>query len=328
MSTYILRKGVAQLSNLVDGGAAMSGSVANRYLFVDVNNGSDSNDGTSLDQAYATIEKAFDMCKTANGGQSGDIVFIMPGTYEEDVSILDYSAYASYVRVIGQGSRGTVPGVYWASDDGASSNCLIAGAVGWSFENIRFACPSAAAAVVVPCTQGTGWSSAIGIRTQFVDCYFDGLTTGLYGIDLHGAPYNVEIRNCKFAFIQNSSNNAYAIVSTNTSYADAYRAVIDGCWFHECDNFIDASLNVSRITNCYFQESGAYAATTIIDLRSGTRGENCVSGNVFDGGADYSNTGGFYANASTPGNWTGNICSDTAETEVGDNGFTLSAPAA
>ena len=118
------------------------------------------------------------------------------------------------------------------------------------------------------------------------------------------------------------------LASGPDSYADAYRVEILDCWFYECDNFIDASLNVSRIQGCTFSESGAYAATVIIDLRSGTRGENCVSGNVFDGGADYSNTGGFYANAAAPGDWTGNVCGDTGEAEVGDNGFTISAPAA
>ena len=42
--------------------------------------------------------------------------------------------------------------------------------------------------------------------------------------------------------------------------------------------------------------------------------------------ADYSQAGGFYANAGNPGGWAGNVSQDTAEAEVGDNGWTIAVP--
>jgi len=64
----------------------------------------------------------------------------------------------------------------------------------------------------------------------------------------------------------------------------------------------------------------------MLDLRGGSQGKNIVVGNHFCG--DYSNTGGYYANAASPGNWTGNFAEDVAEAEVGDNSLTIAAPAA
>jgi len=68
------------------------------------------------------------------------------------------------------------------------------------------------------------------------------------------------------------------------------------------------------------------ATTTYINLGTGSFGYNQVVGNYFDG--DYSNTGGYYANAANPGMWVGNIAEDVAEAEVADNGFTILPPAA
>ena len=198
------------------------------------------------------------------------------------------------------------------------------GAVGWRITGFRFYVPSAAAGIVVPCTQAPYGASAIGIRTVIDNCYFDGsVYTGLYGIDLHGAPYNVNIINNIFAFM--NGGTSFGIASTNTGYADAYRAYIANNWFHESDGGIDASLNVSVVANNIFQDGGVTTMTTPLDLRAGTRGENVVTGNVF--GGDYSNTGGYYANAANPGNWVGNVAEDVAEAEVGDNGFTIAVPA-
>ena len=64
----------------------------------------------------------------------------------------------------------------------------------------------------------------------------------------------------------------------------------------------------------------------MLDLRGGSQGENIVVGNSFSG--DYSNTGGYYANAANPGNWVGNVAEDVLEAEVADNGFTVAVPAA
>ena len=111
------------------------------------------------------------------------------------------------------------------------------------------------------------------------NCYFDGsVYTGLYGIDLHGAPYNVNIVNNIFGFM--TAVGGFGIASTNTGYADAYRALIANNWFHESVGGIDASLNVSAVYGNWFQAHGVNTMATVLDLRLGTRGENLVSMNV------------------------------------------------
>ena len=104
---------------------------------------------------------------------------------------------------------------------------------------------------------------------------------------------------------------------------------IQGNTFLENENHIVSNargFNVSVIADNIFHEGVLIAATLMVDLRGGSRGENIVTRNIFKG--DYSNTGGYYANAANPGMWIGNIAEDIAEAEVGDNGFTIAVPAA
>lgn len=290
----------------------------------------DSNDGIDPDAPLATIQGIINRTIALNAGTGTrqpvlgnyDVIFVS-GPVTEAVTITDYTTMASYVSLIGVGPSDFSP--TWDSG-AAASPCMVAGAVGWRISGFRFYVPSAAAAIVVPSTQAPYGANAIGIRTIIDNNYFDGsVNTGLYGIDLHGAPYNVEIYDNKFAFL--NSGASFGIVSTNTGLADAYRARIENNWFHESDGGIDASLNVSLIRNNVFQTGGVTTMAMVIDLRLGTQGENMVVGNAF-GDADYSQPGGFWANAANPGSWAGNTSEDTAEAEVGDNAWTIAPPAA
>lgn len=294
-------------------------------LYVDSghNNATAVGDGTDPDNPLTTVQQAINnlVAWYAIGEEVDYSTIIVSGAVTESISVLDYTAHPSYVTIAGIGPSPFSP--YWDSG-AANSPCIVLGAVGWRVTGIRFYVPGNAAAVVVPCTQAPYGADAIGIRTVIDNCYFDGsVNTGLYGIDLHGAPYNVSIMNNMFGFINDVG--ACGIVSTNTGYADAYRTYISGNWFHESVGAIDASLNVSAIVGNVFSVDGVTAMTTVIDLRGGTQGESIVCGNCF-GDADYSNVGGFYANAGNPGGWAGNSSEDTAEAEVGDNGWTIAPP--
>jgi hypothetical protein len=289
---------------------------------------SDNNDGTDPDAPMATIQGLINRTIAANTGAAYlgvplgnyDVIYVS-GPVNEAVTITDYTTMASYVSLIGVGPSDFSP--TWDSG-GANDPCFVCGPVGWRISGFRFYVPANAAAVVVPCTQAPYGANAIGIRTIIDNNYFDGsVNTGLYGIDLHGAPYSVEIYNNKFAFM--TAGGAFCIASTNTAYADAYRVRISGNWFHESVGGIDASLNVSLIDNNVFQPFGVHTMATVIDLRLGTRGENFVCKNCF-GDADYSNVGGFFANAGAPGGWSGNSSEDVLEAEVGDNGWTIAPP--
>jgi hypothetical protein len=293
-----------------------------RELFVDKTNGVDTNDGLTPEYALKTMTglkaKLLSYGSTANGWT----VYVFSGYFEESVVIPDYEDYPSYIKIIGVGNDYYSPSWYSGS---ATEPCFVMGAVGWTISGFRFYVPATDAGIIVPCTIGTGWADAIGIRTKIENCYFDGsVYTGKYGIDLHGAPYNVSIRNNKFGFL--TASGACGIVSTETSYADAYRTEIVGNWFHESTGGIDASLNVSLITDNVIQAGGANTMTTCLDLRGGTIGKNIVTNNHFNG--DYSNTGGYYAGTSD--DWIGNFASDVAEiTEVdATTGITFAIPAA
>lgn len=295
-------------------------------LYVDSghNNAIAVGDGTDPENPLTTVQQAITNLVNwyALGEEVDYSTIIVSGAVSEAISITDYTTHPSYVTIAGIGPSPFSP--YWDSG-AANSPCLILGAVGWRVTGFRFYVPGNAAAIVLPCTQAPYGANAIGIRTVIDNCYFDGsVNTGLYGIDLHGAPYNTTIINNIFGFINDVG--ACGIVSTNTGYADAYRAYIANNWFHESVGGIDASLNVSVVKDNLFHADGVTAMTVPLDLRGGTQGENFVVGNYF--GGDYSNTGGYYANAGNPGNWVGNFAEDVAEAEVGDNGITVLVPAA
>ena len=118
---------------------------------------------------------------------------------------------------------------------------------------------------------------------------------------------------------------------TDSTHTNPYECHVLNCNFWENENHIGSlgairSFNVSRFQGNTFHEGEIIACTIKLDLRGGSRGNNIVTGNVF--GGDYSETGGYFAHAGDPGNWIGNIAQDTAEAEVGDNGFTIAPPAA
>jgi hypothetical protein len=108
--------------------------------FVDATNGSDSNSGTSRQQAWKTIQKA------ANTVQSGKTVSVLAGNYSERVRVSQsgasgapitfeaergvstngFTVYASYISIIGFDISNTVDA--WVDGWGIyvkGSNCVI-----------------------------------------------------------------------------------------------------------------------------------------------------------------------------------------------------------
>lgn len=298
-------------------------------LYVDPshNNATAAADGTDPENPCLTLGQAITNLVNFETAFSEDLdhsVIQVSGGLDESLSVLDYTAYPEYLTIQGVGPSPW--GVVWENSNAADPIAVL-GAVGWRITGFRFYVPEAATGVVIPCTQAPYGGNAIGIRTVIDNCYFDGsVYGGIRGIDLHGAPYNINIINNIFAFM--TSAPGACIASTNTGYADAYRAYIANNWFHESLIGIDASLNVSVVAGNLFQAHGVTTMATVVDLRLGTRGENLVSGNVFES-ADYSQAAGtaYWANAANPGMWAGNVSGDTAEAEVGDNGWTIAPPA-
>lgn len=178
------------------------------------------------------------------------------------------------------------------------------------------------------------WDATNNASGAVIDgCRFFGGWSGLYGINLSGAPYNVRILSNEFAEIRSTggAGTAYAIITTTSSQAEALEAQIVGNVFVDNENHVGSlgavrSFNVSLIQNNIFG-AGKYIPTTIkLDLRSGHGGHNVVVGNLFAG--DYSNPGGYYDSTDSVSCWVGNFAQDLLESEVGDNGITVLPPAA
>jgi len=295
-------------------------------------NASDQNDGTDPTAPMASLQGLINRTLATNGGtstrrpivQSFDTIFVM-GDITEAVTILNNSLIGSFVNLIGIGL--TQRGPLWRSG-AAASPCLVAGGIGWVISGFRFAPHTAAAGIVVPNTSAPYGANAVGTGTVIEGNIFDGAVEvggGLIGVDLHGAPAEVVIRGNQFKDLANIGATAAAILATNVATADPAHAVIEGNHFVGCNLFIDASLDESLVKDNVFAYSAVVASITV-DLRAGGVGLNTVTGNDF-GQADYSNVGGFWANAGAPGSWVGNTSADIAEAEVGDNGLTVLPPA-
>ena len=196
---------------------------------------------------------------------------------------------------------------------------------GWTIEGFTFEAGTEGTSILL---NGTGSTGAY--KSTIRNCRFDGLWGGLYGINFVGAPHRVTIENCEFLEWRSPGGAAFAIIVTDSSDSNPYECHIRNNVFWENENHVgslaaDRAWNLSEFTGNIFHEGELIAATLMLDLRGGTRGNNIVTQNVFCG--TYSNAGGYYANAGSPGMWVGNIAEDVASPQVADNGFTVAVPA-
>jgi len=100
-----------------------AGKFATKRYYVDVTNGSDSNDGLTLAAAFATIKKAINECKatTPYGANKLDYIFIAPGLYPEG----DIYQEGHGTHLIGLGLRGADSGVR-IIPDADPTHCILA----------------------------------------------------------------------------------------------------------------------------------------------------------------------------------------------------------
>jgi len=98
MSTYILRKGVSHLADLVDGNASFVqlAAAGGTVYYVDAANGSDANEGTTPDKARATILSAYTSC---TDGANDIVALIANGTSNTLSAKLVWSK--SYTHLVG-----------------------------------------------------------------------------------------------------------------------------------------------------------------------------------------------------------------------------------
>lgn len=285
-------------------------------LYVDAGHAeaSDNNDGTDPRAPKATVQSAVDSSLLVPYSW-----IVVSGSVEESVVTPDYATGPNYVSIVGGGISRYSPS--WQSD-AADVASLDMRAVGWRVSGFRFYGNASAAAVVLRHTD-TG-ANDIAIRTVIEDCYFDGLTTGLYGIESHGC-YDVWVKDCTFSLWHNAGGTAHAMYVSTTPLAIPYRNHIVGCLFYDCDNGAVWPSNGSFFYYNMFQPIGyAYSMTQVLNTSvvANPGDDNVVFGNFMPG--DYSIAGGYRPGAADA--WLGNFADDTAEAEVGDNGITIARP--
>ena len=280
------------------------------------------NDGTDPNNPVSTITAAMARLVAfhalASVQAEGSVIKVAPGTYTDNITI-DRTSYPADCSIVG-GANSKFD-VVWVP---AAGDALTIDQSGWVVDGFHFQ----------PAADGAGvhltWAAGAGAEDTYIqNCFFDGRWgTGLYGIELEGAPANVTVQNNRFAEF---STGEPCIVVRSCNQASPYQNHFFGNTFQECVEYIT---NIAEGYNaCIFQgnvfaeASGALAATTTyIDLGGPGIGYNVVTGNIF--GGDYSNAGGYTAEGAGTDNWVGNVAADVLEAEVADNGFTIAQPAA
>ena len=298
-------------------------------LFVDENhpNASADADGTDPENPLDSIQTAITRLTSfatsmATSLEGSVIVVAAEATIAESVVINPTAPKGCYI--LGAGADSHRP--TWTAAT-AVGTALTLRQEGWTVEGFTFEVGAAGQAIQLIEVPASSYSA---YKTTIRNCRFDGLWGGLYGVNFVGAPHRVVIEGCEFLEFRRGDSSAYAIIVTDSAHANPYECHVRNNVFWENENHIGSlnglhGFNVSTFIGNVLHEGELIAATIMLDLRGGSRGNNIVVGNYFCG--DYSNVGGYYAHAGTPGNWVGNFAEDVAEVTVGDNGITIAVPA-
>ena len=188
-----------------------SQDISGSTYFVDNNSGSDSNDGTSWNDAFKTFEKAavisnIDIASGLNRYARRNTMYYCADT--ETVTITTFPNKCD-VRGCGSYDANSMPGI---TGNHAPVN---AGNYGTRFFNIWFKAAAAAAPTI------TLTSSSSGI--QFIGCTFSGNATSTIAIQATASPF-LKVIGCRF-------EGAYATSDITFGAGEAGGTEIIGCRF-------------------------------------------------------------------------------------------------
>lgn len=308
------RAGVLGVPGTIWYGKVSGHTAPNLYVEAAHPGANDDNDGTDPNYPKETVQAAVDSAFL----ETRSTIYVR-GHIEESVVTPDYVTGPSYVNIVGLGPSRY--GTSWQSDNVALPS-LDMRAVGWRVSGFRFYGNTGAAAIELRHTDSG--ANDIAIRTIIDHCYFDGLTTGLYGIWSHGC-YDVWITNCTFSLWHNGAGTATGLYCATTPLAIPYRNHIVDCHFFDSDNHMIYPMNGSFIRRCMFQKTGyAYTATQVLQTSVGGNpgDDNVVWDNRLTGA--YTVAGGYTAGAAD--RWEGNFSENIAHANVADNGWTVGPP--
>ena len=254
-SSYILKKGVSRLVDLADGAVASLPFVGTQ-IWCDPVNGSDGNDGTAPDRAYATFAPAY-AALTAN---KNDVLFIIGGaTALNPSTAITWSK--SYTHLIGL--TGNLPGMgqrarivntsgndlavlftlsgngcivknvqfFDGKDSAADGACVLVSGSRNYFENV-FIAGMGDATASGPFSRAGSYSLKVsGAENAFVDC-----TIGLDTIERTAANSELIVSGIRNRFIHcdfrsYSTTAGKFLVKIDNSGGDLRDTIFDDCLF-------------------------------------------------------------------------------------------------
>jgi hypothetical protein len=314
-STYILRKGHATYSDLIDD-QPFGGRIR-----LDTVNGNDGNSGETWSSAKKTMSSALDAVQTA-----GQIDFVGDVREELTGSNLKFD-----ITIRGMGSlhhpdlpsSSYHPGAsMWrppASPTAATPLLDLRGR-GWNFANIAFDCPVDDTAVVLSRNALSATSEYDASHASFIGCRF---LSGLHGIEDAGGGNNITIKDCEFAGMTGAaiygSSTAVANPRVWKIYNNIFPSHVGGALGNV--THIDAALNESIIE---WNKFGTVVSTALyVDLTGGN--DNIVTNNFMMGAY---NTGDYISG--TGDSWFGNQAISISFGTSGTNasGVTIGVPEA
>jgi len=186
----------------------------------------DNNHGTNPLAPKATVQSAVDSRFLVEGSM---IAIAPTATVAESVVIAN--TRPEQCTIVGQGNPEWGP--TWTSG-AVDEDALTVRQAGWTIANIRFVCPSEAAAIRLEHDGAT----VAADRTQIVSNDFDGLWSGLYGISSYGQADQVFIRGNRFHELNSAGNAAAAILLDLTPWALPFLWVVEDNIFQENDRHI------------------------------------------------------------------------------------------
>jgi hypothetical protein len=287
------------------------------YVDFDHPAANDANSGTDPDAPLATIQQAVDNLQH----DFDQIIVRSIDPAGENVVTPISTATFSYVSIIGVGDTPYSP--LWLPRV-TTLPCLDVSTIGWNISGFKFGVTLNGSAIDLHF--GDVDANGIAIRTIIHDNVFDGLTTGRYGIVSRGGYDNWIVNNVFQNFHNAVAGGAIPLWVGAGGLALPFHNHIIGNKFMDSDNGAVFPCNGSEIKDNVFQPVGfVYAMTLVLQssLVATPGDDNIVWGNVFPG--DYSIVGGYRGGAADI--YIGNLATDVAEAEVGDNGLTILPPA-
>ena len=299
-STYILRKGHAYLSDLVDGNGAVTGypgAYKGQTYYVNNVTGSTTGSGLSWDDAFSTINAAI----TASEAYR---LALLPATnvyYRNTIFIqateTDYdavTAYPNYTDIIGLGAdpRGNGSGIVVITGGASSDACGGAAQRGNNWVNIQFE---------VIADGYWCFDSTQTLRTRFINCMFGAslasMSTG-GGFRATGNSGGITFQHCHFGS-NGVARLPYGIYASAVTFNNCLiedctiNAVTAGIYLTDCTasntvikhNYICSGTSVQLTTGIAATVNEFIAENFIsaTDAISGATAANTVGNQVIDG---------------------------------------------